>query len=159
MESRHHEGNIAAWALLMSALSVLPCTGCYRSSTTTLECGVSGPTLDGNGKVLDPNLYLTYTYSEPGKVTLRDNGGHELLSRVLPAPSRFKIGIEGKNLVISAASGENLLRIPVSATPATTLRAESGAQDMSHGWFTILLHVQTGLRDTIFKMTMELPKT
>ena len=75
-----------------------------------MECGVSGPSLDGNGKVLDPNLYLTYTYSEPGKVTLRDNGGHELLSRVLPAPSRFKIGIEGKNLVISAASGENLLR-------------------------------------------------
>jgi hypothetical protein len=124
-----------------------------------MECGISGPTLDGNGKVLDPNLYLTYTYSKPGKVILWDNAGHELFSRLLTAPSQFKIGIEGKNLVVNAESGENLSRVPVSATQATTLRHEARAQEMSSRRFTVILHVQTGSRDTIFKMTVELPET
>lgn len=155
MEIRDPWGHVAVWAMLLLALSALSCAGCYRCSTTQEECGISGPCLDGNGKVLDPNLYLTYTYSKPGKVILRDNAGHELFSRLLHAPSNFKIGIEGRNLVINAKSGENLLRVPVSATPETTLRHETKAQDMSAKWFSVLLHVQTGSHDTIFELTVE----
>ena len=141
--------------MLVLVLVTLSSTGCYQSSTTvTLECGISGPRTDANGKVLDPNLYLTYNNPKPGRVILSDDKGHVLLAQPLPTNSRLKIGIKGESLVITAKSGKNLLQVPVSAAQETTLRHEYAAAHMADKSFAVFLHVETGSRDTVFKMNV-----
>ena len=112
------------------------------------------PYLGRRGKGVRSELYLVNDFSKPGKFVLWDDAGRELLSNPLPVASRFKIGIDGESFVIRAKSGKILLRVPISATPKTTLRSDTQDVDISAKWFTVILHAQTGSRDKAFKMTI-----
>lgn len=157
MRNRYPWRSNARFALLVLALSVLTCPGCVDYSTGSTEVAISGPYRGNSGTTRNPNLYLTNTYPKPARVTLFDDSGRAFSSCLLPGDSWFKIGIKGEDLVGSDKSGETVFSLPVSATSATTLRHDATGQEASPDQFTILLHVETGSRDTIIKIIVELP--
>jgi hypothetical protein len=91
----------------MLTASVLACVGCIKisSTTTTEEISLSGPSLDGDGKVLDLNLPLAVMRQTPCKVTLQDSAGKQLFQQTVPAgKSLFTIAAERGSLLIKRTS-------------------------------------------------------
>ena len=122
--------------LLMLAASAVVCVGCAVRTTTTIteEISLAGPTLDGKGKVLDPDLRLTVMHSAPCKVTLHDSADRQLFSLTVPAgKSIFTIAVERGNLLIKRFAGQTLFKTPVSAAANAVLTQESDLSKMHPG--------------------------
>ena len=145
--------------LLMLAAALVACAGCIirLPPTTTEEISLAGPTMGGDGKVLDPSLRLTVMRSRPSRVILRDSTGRQLCTQSVPGgKSVFTIVFERGNLRIKRSSGETLAKIPVSAPADAVLKQECDLPKLHQG-MSLRFPFRIGSRpsDPLFDITVE----
>jgi hypothetical protein len=143
--------------ILVATLALL--AGCFVRSTTTIteEISLAGPSLGGDGKVLDPTLRLTVMRRAPCRVTLRDSAGQKLFAWTVPAGNaHFTIAVERGNLRIKQASGETLFKTPVSAPADAVLTQKSDLSKMHQGTAIRLpFHVGSRPNDPLFDLLVD----